>query len=107
MANLVLRVEATSSDEVPARITGLLAQRRTQVSSLHMARRLGDGAWSIRLVVDVADDNQATLLVKRLNRIVDVIRVVDRDTGPPRLPGNRSSSSIWTREPAIPPGGNR
>jgi hypothetical protein len=45
-----------------------------------MARRLGDGAWSIRLVVDVADDNQATLLVKRLNRIVDVIYVVARHT---------------------------
>ena len=80
MANRVLRVEATSSDEVPARITGLLAQRRTQVSSLHMARRLGDGAWSIQLVVDVTDDNQATLLVKRLNRIVDVIYVVARHT---------------------------
>ena len=80
MANLVLRVEATSSDEVPARITGLLAQRRTQVSSLHMARRLGDGAWSIQLVVDVTDDNQATLLANRLSRLVDVIRVVDRHT---------------------------
>jgi acetolactate synthase small subunit len=107
MADRVVRVEATSSDEVPARITGLLAQRRMQVSSLHMARRLGDGAWSIQLTVTVADDNQAKLLVKRLNRLVDVVRVVDPDAGAPPLPENRSTSSFWTREPATPPGGNR
>jgi acetolactate synthase small subunit len=48
-----------------------------QVSSLHMARGPGDRAWSVRLVVDVADENQAELLVKRLNRIIDVVRVID------------------------------
>jgi acetolactate synthase small subunit len=77
MADRLLLVETTGSDEVPTRITRLLAQRRMQVSSLHMARRPDDRAWSVRLVVDVADENQAELLVKRLNRIIDVIRVVD------------------------------
>jgi acetolactate synthase regulatory subunit len=42
-----------------------------------MARQPGSGGWSIRLVVDVAEENQAELLVKRLNRVVDVIRVID------------------------------
>jgi acetolactate synthase small subunit len=81
MAERLLLVETTSSDQVPARIARLLAQRRVQVGSLHMARQPGGGAWSIRLVVDVTDENQAELLVKRLNRVVDVIRVIDTEEG--------------------------
>jgi acetolactate synthase regulatory subunit len=77
MADHLLQVETTSSAEVPTRITRLLAQRRMRVRGLHMARRPSDDAWSIQLVVDVPDENQAELLVKRLNRLVDVIRVVD------------------------------
>jgi acetolactate synthase regulatory subunit len=77
MAERLLLVETTSSDEVPARIARLLAQRRVRVGSLHMARQPGSGVWSIQLVVDVTDENQAELLVKRLNRVVDVICVVD------------------------------
>jgi acetolactate synthase small subunit len=77
MADRLLLVETTGSDQIPTRIAGLLAQRRMQVSSLQMARLPGDGAWSVRLVVDVTDENQAELLVKRLNRIIDVVRVID------------------------------
>jgi acetolactate synthase small subunit len=77
MAERLLLVETTSSDGVPARIAHLLAQRRVRVGSLHMTRQPGSGRWSIRLVVDVAEENQAELLVKRLNRVVDVVRVVD------------------------------
>ena len=85
MADRLLLMETTSSDAVPARITQLLAQRRMRVGSLHMARRPGDGTWSIQLVVDLADESQAELLVKRLNRLVDVIRVVDSEAEPTRL----------------------
>jgi acetolactate synthase small subunit len=84
MAERLLLVETTSSDGVPARIAQLLAQRRVRVGSLHMARQPGSGVWSIRLVVDVTEENQAELLVKRLNRVVDVIRVVDTAVSGPR-----------------------
>ncbi|MGH3246884.1 MAG: ACT domain-containing protein [Trebonia sp.] len=70
-----LRVETTSSDEVPARITRLLAQRRVPVRSLRMARRPGDRAWSIHLVVGLTEQTEVELLVKRLNRLIDVTRV--------------------------------
>jgi acetolactate synthase small subunit len=82
MADRLLWVETTSSDDVPARITRLLVQRRTRITSFHMARGPGDGAWSIQLVVDVTGTAQAELLVKRLSRLIDVIRVVDTGSGP-------------------------
>jgi acetolactate synthase regulatory subunit len=84
MADHLLRVETTSSDQVPARITRLLAQRRVPVRSLRMARRPGDHAWSIHLIVGLTEQAEVELLVKRLNRVVDVICVVDTAvSGPP------------------------
>ena len=82
MADRLLLVETTSSDEIPARIIRMLTQRRTQIVSLHMARRHNGGAWFIQLVVDVTGENEIELLVKRLNRLVDVISVVDADGVP-------------------------
>jgi acetolactate synthase I/III small subunit len=78
----LLCVEATASSVVPRRITGLLAQRRMPVSSMHMSRRPEDGSWYIQLVVDLADASEVDLLVKRLNRVVDVVRVLVPDVGP-------------------------
>jgi acetolactate synthase regulatory subunit len=81
MADHWVRVETTSSDDVPARITRLLAQRRMRVRALHMSRRPGDDGWAIQVIVDMADHTEVELLVKRLNRLIDVIRVV-HDAGP-------------------------
>ena len=82
MVHRLLCVEATASSKVPTRISGLLAQRQVPVIGMHMNRRPEDGSWYIQLVVDLADADEEELLVKRLDRIVDVVRVFDPGARP-------------------------
>lgn len=71
----LLSVDATGSDEVPARLTRLLAQRHVQLMCVHMTRRAQTGAWSVQLLVDLHRPTELDLLIKRLNRVIDVVRV--------------------------------
>ncbi|WAX58484.1 hypothetical protein M6B22_06890 [Jatrophihabitans cynanchi] len=80
MTERLLLVETTGSDEVPARITRLLAQRRVRLASAYVTRRTDDDGWAVQLVVDVTGDDEVSLLVKRLNRLIDVVRVIAAGT---------------------------
>jgi acetolactate synthase small subunit len=70
-------VIATDSRWVPARICGMLAQRNIELRSIEMTGP-GDGRfWRIQLAVSVSGRDEIGLLVRRLNRLIDVVEVVD------------------------------
>lgn len=75
MTQRLLHIEAAPGSNVPARVTGLLAQRQISVSSLH-AESQPAGCWSIQVTAHVQDDQALERLVKWLNRLVDVTRVL-------------------------------
>ena len=77
MKHRVLRVFTSNRALVLGRIVQL-AHRRTKVVSLTASSRDG-GPPQIHLVVDVPDDAMLELLVRRLNRLVDVDKVVELD----------------------------
>lgn len=81
MADHLLCLDATGASELPARIMRVLIQRRVRLTSVTMSRLPDGGAWSAQLHVDAGDQAEVELLVKRLNRIVDVLRVRWMDDG--------------------------
>jgi acetolactate synthase regulatory subunit len=65
----------TDSIRLPSSICGLLAQRNIAASSIHMTKPSGSDHWWVQLVVSVDSTAEAELVVKRLDRLVDVVNV--------------------------------
>nr|WP_271209002.1 acetolactate synthase small subunit [Rhodococcus wratislaviensis]GLK33437.1 acetolactate synthase small subunit [Rhodococcus wratislaviensis] len=62
--------------DVPARVAGLLLPLDIEISSMQFSRQPDPELWWIQLAVRVPSEERLALLTKRLNRIVDVTRVV-------------------------------
>ena len=77
MLERVLSVVAAGDRRVPSRICALLAQRVVTISSIKMSHNPATSRWIIELVACIEDDADLELLVKRLDRLVDVLEVVD------------------------------
>jgi acetolactate synthase small subunit len=58
-------------------VCGLLAQRNVDVNSVQMVKPTGGSHWWIQLVVCLGPDEGVELVVKRLNRLVDVVKIVE------------------------------
>lgn len=92
MVEHLLCVIASDARAVPARVCGLLAQRSVEVSSIQMAKPAGSTRWWIQLVVCLDRNGDVELVVKWLNRLVDVVKVVDLGSEP-----NRQRRSVFVR----------
>lgn len=75
MTERLLHIEASAAPTLPARVTGLLVQRQIPLNSLH-AERQSDGCWRVQITISIADNAALERIVKWLNRLVDVTRVV-------------------------------
>jgi len=73
----VLSLVAVDDRRVPTRICGLLAQRVVTISSIQMIHDHAASQWAIQLVACVENELELELLIKRLNRLVDVLEVVE------------------------------
>jgi acetolactate synthase small subunit len=73
----VLSLIAVDDRRVPTRICGLLAQRVVTISSIQMTHDRAASRWTIRLVAYVETELELELLIRRLNRLVDVLEVVE------------------------------
>jgi acetolactate synthase I/III small subunit len=78
----LLWVLGSDSQTMPARVCGLLAQRNIPVNSIQMTKPADSQHWWIRLVVCVESMNEVELVANRLNRLVDVIKVIDVSSEP-------------------------
>jgi acetolactate synthase I/III small subunit len=77
-----LCIVARDSRWIPARICGVLAQRNVAATSIQMCKPEGSRNWWIHLVVELDEPKEAQLLLKQLNRLVDVITVIDFSSEP-------------------------
>ena len=77
MLERVLSLVAVDDRRVPSRICGLLAQRVVTISSIQMTHDHAASQWDIRLVACVENQLELELLIKRLDRLVDVLKVVE------------------------------
>ena len=77
MLERVLSLIAVDDRRVPTRICGLLAQRVVTISSIQMTHDRAAARWTIRLVACVETDLEFELLIRRLDRLVDVLEVVE------------------------------
>ena len=77
MVEHLLWVLASDSDQVPTRICGLLAHRNIATTSIQMTRSTGSPHWLIQLVVSVGSAAEIEFVAKRLNRLIDVVKVID------------------------------
>lgn len=88
MLERVLSLVAVDDRRVPSRICGLLAQRVVTISSIQMTHDHAASQWTIQLVACVANEFELELLIKRLERLVDVLTVTDIEaTGPTSIAG--------------------
>ncbi|MEW2507768.1 hypothetical protein AB0878_45640 [Amycolatopsis sp. NPDC047767] len=76
MSEHLLAVTASPGRHVPARIAGLVLPSDIEVSGLQFSRPPGPKLWWIQMTVRVPCQERLELLVKRLNRLVEVLRVV-------------------------------
>lgn len=77
MLERVLSVIAVDDRRVPSRICGLLAQRVVTISSIQMTHDHAASQWTIQLVACVENELELELLIKRFDRLVDVLEVID------------------------------
>jgi acetolactate synthase I/III small subunit len=71
----LLAVVAGPGRDVPSRVAGLLLPSDIDVIGMQFSRPPGSGLWWIQLTVDVPSLERLELLTKRLNRLVDVLKV--------------------------------
>lgn len=79
MAERLLRMVTLGGPSVPSRVCSLLAQRSVEFSSIQMTRETSMSGWVIQVVVHVKDEPELHLLITRLNRLVDVVNVIEVD----------------------------
>ena len=75
-----LFIVAGPARRVPARVALLLMPLDVEIVEIRFSRHPDSGFWWIRLAVRVASSAQLALLTARLNRLVDVHRVVTADS---------------------------
>lgn len=94
MSEHLLAVVAGPGRDVPARVTGLLMPFDVEVIGMQLSHPPDSELWWIQLSVRVASSARLELLVKRLNRLVDVLRVVALEPG-----GHRRQSAYVRLRP--------
>lgn len=77
MLERMLSLVAVDDRRVPTRICGLLAQRVVTIKSIQMTHDRAAAKWTIQLVACVENELELELLIKRLDRLVDVLEVVE------------------------------
>ena len=73
---------ASDSDLVPARICGLLAQRKVATGRIGLSRLAATGQWWVQIVVRVSSGGEVQRIIDLLGRLVDVHTVFDATTDP-------------------------
>lgn len=91
MPEHLLAVVAGPGRDVPARVTGLLMPLDVEVIGMQFSHPPDSELWWIQLTVRIASSTRLELLVKRLNRLVDVLRVVVLE------PGGHRRQSVYVR----------
>ena len=71
-----LVIVAGPGHDVLARVAGLLLPMDVEIISLQFSRQSDPDRWRIQLAVHVPSADRLELLTKRLNRLVDVTRVI-------------------------------
>jgi acetolactate synthase-1/3 small subunit len=71
-----LAIVAGPGRDVPARVAGLVLPMDLEIISLQFIRQSDPDRWRIQLAVHVSSADRLELLTKRLNRLVDVTRVI-------------------------------
>ncbi|RYF59816.1 MAG: hypothetical protein EOO27_08030 [Comamonadaceae bacterium] len=62
--------------DVPARVAGMLLPLDIEITNMQFSRQSDPDLWWIQLAVRVPSQERLEFLTKRLNRLVDVTRVV-------------------------------
>jgi len=76
MPEHLLAVVAGPGRDVPARVAGLRLPSDIEITGMQCNRAQEPSGWWIQLAVRVRSAQHLELLIKRLNRLVDVLRVV-------------------------------
>jgi acetolactate synthase-1/3 small subunit len=76
MSEHLLAVLAGPGRDVPARVAGMVLPWDIVVVGMQFSHPPDSTLWSIQLAVSVSSERRLELLTKRLNRLVDVRRVV-------------------------------
>lgn len=93
----LLAIVAGPGGSVPARVAGLLLPSDIEVIGMQLSHPPDSELWWIQLAVRVPSADRLQLLTKRLNRLVDVLRVVTLE------PDGHRRQSVYVRlrpEPA-------
>lgn len=90
MPEHLLAVVAGPGRDVPARVTGLLMPLDVEVIGMQLSHPPDSELWWIQLTVR-ASSARLELFVKRLNRLVDVLKVVALE------PGGHRRQSVYVR----------
>jgi acetolactate synthase-1/3 small subunit len=70
-----LVVAARPGREVPVRITGLLIPLDIEMIAIHFTHPMRSEDWHVELTVRVPSGSHLDFLVKRLDRLIDVLHV--------------------------------
>lgn len=76
MHDHLICLTATDNRAVLARLSVVLVQRQAAIVTMQFSWLPDTRSWRIQLVVRVASDRERELLVKRLNRLVDITKVI-------------------------------
>lgn len=91
MPEHLLAVVAGPGRQVPTRVTGLLLPPDIEITGMQFSHPPDSALWWIQLGVRVASPEGLELLIKRLNRLIDVLRVVTLE------PDGHRRQSVYVR----------
>lgn len=77
MKNYTLSVLVQDNPGVLARIAGLVSRRGFNIASLAVGHTERDGMSRITMVASVDDDRVLEQLIKQLNKLIEVVKVVE------------------------------
>lgn len=77
MIERAIRITSSAADSVPLRICSLLVQRRIAVRNVQMSRSPQTERWMIDLVVRLESIDKLSLVLRQLDRLVDVVQIVE------------------------------
>lgn len=75
MATYSFSILGSASPHTPHHVLGLLCQRDITIRNLAASRSSERNEWKMELHLELAGPPQATLMIQRLNRLIDVITV--------------------------------
>ena len=91
MPDYLLAVVTCPGRGVPARVAGLLLPTDIEITGMQFSHPPDSEAWWIQLAVRTPSAERLELLTKRLNRLVDVVRVVTLE------PDGHRRQSVYVR----------